>query len=52
MARSNFRNRSTMKEVIEEGLELKMTIKDLCFKEVITNSSGDMFVINMYNIYE
>ncbi len=52
MARSNFRNRSTMKEVIEEGLELKMTIKDLCFKEVITNSSGDMFVINMYNLYE
>ena len=29
-----------------------MTIKDLSLKEVITNSSGEMFVVNMYNLYE
>lgn len=48
----SFRNRSTINNVIEEGLNLKLTIKDLCFKEVITNSSGEMFIINMYNLYE
>ena len=48
----SYRNRSTIQSVIEEGLELKMTIKDLCFKEVMTNSSGEMFIINMYNLYE
>ena len=48
----SYRNRSTIRSVIEEGLELKMTIKDLCFKEVMTNSSGVMFIINMYNLYE
>lgn len=46
------RNKSTIREVIEDGLELKMTIKDLSLKEVITNSSGESFVINMYNLYE
>jgi len=46
------RNKSTIQDVIENGLELKMTIKDLAFKEVITNSSGEMFVVNMYNLYE
>lgn len=46
------RNKSTIREVIEDGLELKMTIKDLSLKEVITNSSGEKFVINMYNLYE
>ena len=49
---SSYRNKSTIKSVIEEGLELKMTIKDLCFKEVMTNSSGEMFIVNMYNVYE
>ena len=49
---SSYRNRSTIKSIIEEGLELKMTIKDLCFKEVMTNSSGEMFIVNMYNVYE
>ena len=48
----SYRNRSTIQGIIEEGLELKMTIKDLCFKEVMTNSSGEMFIINMYNLYE
>ena len=46
------RNRSTIQSIIEDGKELKMTIKDLSLKEVITNSSGEMFVVNMYNLYE
>lgn len=46
------RNKSTIRQVIEDGLESKMTIKDLTFKETITNSSGEIFVINMYNLYE
>ena len=48
----NFRKRSTIQSVIEEGLELKLTIKDLAFKEIIENSSGEKFVINMFNLYE
>jgi hypothetical protein len=47
-----YRNRSTIQSIIEDGKELKMTIKDLSLKEVITNSSGEMFVVNMYNLYE
>ena len=47
-----FRNKSTIKDVIEQGLESKMTIKDLSFREVITNSAGEKFVINMYNLFE
>lgn len=49
---SVYRNKSTIREVIEAGLELKMTANDLCFKEVVTNSSGEMFIINMYNLFE
>lgn len=49
---SIYTKKSTIKEVINSGLELKMTIKDLSFKEVITNSSGEMFIINIYNLYE
>lgn len=48
----NFRRRSTIQSVIEEGLELKLTIKDLAFKEIIENSSGEKFVVNMFNLYE
>ena len=48
----NFRKRSTIQSVIEEGLELKLTIKDLAFKEIIENSSGEKFVVNMFNLYE
>ena len=48
----NFRKRSTIQSVIEEGLELKLTIKDLSFKEIIENSSGEKFVVNMFNLYE
>ena len=47
----NFRKRSTIQSVIEEGLELKLTIKDLAFKEIIENSSGERFVVNMFNLY-
>ncbi len=49
---SIYKKKSTIREVIENGLELKMTIRELSFKEVITNSKGEMFVINMYNLYE
>jgi hypothetical protein len=48
----NYRSRSTIQSVIEEGLELKMTAKDLSFKEIIENSSGEKFIVNMYNLYE
>ena len=48
----NFRKRSTIQSVIEEGLELTLTIKDLAFKEIIENSSGEKFVVNMFNLYE
>lgn len=48
----NFRKRSTIQSVIEEGLELKLTIKDLAFKEIIENSAGEKFVVNMFNLYE
>ena len=47
-----YKNRSTIQSIIEDGKELKMTIKDLSLKEVITNSSGEMFVVNMFNLYE
>ena len=47
-----YRNKSTIQSIIDEGLDLKMTMNDLCFREVMTNSSGEMFVINMYNLYE
>ena len=49
---ARYKNKSTIQDVIENGLALKLTIKDLAFKEVITNSAGEMFVINMYNLYE
>lgn len=47
-----YRNKSTIQSIIDDGLDLKMTMNDLCFREVMTNSSGEMFVINMYNLYE
>ena len=47
-----YRNKSTIQSIIDEGLDLKMTMNDLCFREVMTNSSGEMFIINMYNLYE
>lgn len=47
-----YRNKSTIKSIIDAGLELKMTNKDLSFKEVITNSAGEKFVVNMFNLFE
>ena len=46
------RNKSTIRDIIADGLELKMTIRELSLKEVITNSSGEKFIINMYNLFE
>jgi hypothetical protein len=47
-----YRNKSTIQSIIDEGLEKKMLIKELSLKEVITNSAGEMFVVNIYNLYE
>ena len=47
-----YRNKSTIKSIIDAGLELKMTNKDLSLKEVITNSAGEKFVVNMFNLFE
>lgn len=47
-----YRNRSSIQSIIDEGLEKKMLIKELSIKEVITNSAGEMFVVNIYNLYE
>lgn len=49
---SYYTKKSTIKEVIQDGLNLKMTAKELSFKEVLTNSSGEMFVVNMFNLFE
>ena len=43
---SSYRNRSTIKSIIEEGLELKMTIKDLSLKEVIKKLEKRIYRIN------
>jgi hypothetical protein len=50
MSRHN--NRSTIKSVINEGLESKLNIKELSIKDVIINSAGEKFVVNMFNLYE
>lgn len=48
----NYRRRSTIQSVIDDGKHLKLNIKDLSFKEIIKNSSGELFIVNMYNLYE
>lgn len=50
MSRHN--NRSTIQSVINEGLESKLNIKELSIKDVIVNSAGEKFVVNMFNLYE
>ena len=47
-----YNNTSTIKAVIENGKEEKMTNRELSYKSVITNSAGKKFVINMSNLYE
>jgi hypothetical protein len=38
--------------MIEMGKELKLSNSELSLKEIITNSSGEQFVVNMFNLYE
>ena len=45
-------NKSTIRDIIDYGLEEKMTNRELSLKEVIVNSSGEMFVVNMFNLFE
>lgn len=47
-----YRDRSTIQSVIDEGLESKIISTTLSLKEVITNSSGEKFIVNMFNLYE
>lgn len=49
---SEYINKSTIQAVISEGLESKLNIKELSLKNVITNSAGEMFVVNFSNLYE
>jgi hypothetical protein len=45
-------NKSTIKDIITDGLEQKMTNRELSIKHIITNSAGEMFVVNMFNLFE
>ena len=45
-------NKSTIQDIIEYGLEEKMTIRELSLKEIVTNSAGEMFVVNLFNLFE
>jgi hypothetical protein len=47
-----YRNKSTIRNIIDNGLEEKITSSSLSLKTVITNSSGEMFIVNMFNLYE
>jgi hypothetical protein len=47
-----YKNRSTIQSIISEGLESKILSTTLSLKEVITNSAGEKFVVNMFNLYE
>ena len=45
-------NKSTIRDIIEYGLEEKMTVRELSLKEIVTNSSGEIFVVNLFNLFE
>lgn len=47
-----YKDRSTIQSVIDEGMEAKVSGKTLSIKEVITNSAGEKFIVNMFNLYE
>lgn len=48
----SYRNRSTIQSIINEGKNLKIINRELSLKEIIVNSIGEKFVVNMYNLYE
>ena len=47
-----YNNTSTIKAMIQNGKEEKMTSNQLSLKTVITNSSGQKFVVNLFNLFE
>lgn len=48
----SYRNRSTIQSIINEGKNLKIINRELSLKEIVVNSIGEKFVVNMYNLYE
>lgn len=48
----SYRNRSTIQSIIDEGKNLKIINRELSLKEIMVNSIGEKFVVNMYNLYE
>jgi hypothetical protein len=48
----SYRNRSTIQSIIDEGKNLKIINRELSLKEIMVNSAGEKFVVNMYNLYE
>ena len=49
---SLYNNKSTIQSVINSGIDNKMTVRELSLKEVLVNSAGEKFVINMFNLFE
>ena len=47
-----YNNTSTIKSMIQNGKEEKMTANQLSLKTVITNSAGQKFVVNLFNLFE
>ena len=47
-----YNNTSTIKAMIQNGKEEKMTSNQLSLKTAITNSSGQKFVVNLFNLFE
>lgn len=47
-----YNNTSTIKAMIQNGKEEKMTSNQLSLKTVISNSSGQKFVVNLFNLFE
>lgn len=45
-------NKSTIQSIIEEGKENRLTSHDLSFKNVIEDSTGNKFVVNMSSIFD
>lgn len=45
-------NKSTIRDIIDYGLEEKMTVRELSLKETVTNSAGELFVVNLFNLFE
>lgn len=44
--------KSTIQDIINAGKELKLCNRELSLKSVISNSSGEKFIINITNLFE